>query len=89
MGVVYRARHLKLNRVVALKMILSGAQAGADDVTRFLAEAEAVAAFQHPHIVQVSEVGQHNNLPFMALEFVAGGSLGGRRSSGRWREYAG
>jgi hypothetical protein len=75
MGVVYRARHLKLNRVVALKMVLAGGHAGPDDLTRFLGEAEAVAALQHPHIVQLYEFGQHDGLPFFTLEFVPGGSL--------------
>ena len=82
MGVVYKAKHLKLNRVVALKMILSGGHASSDDLARFLSEAEAVAAFQHPHIVQVFDTGQHNNLPYMALEFVDGGSLAGKLKQG-------
>jgi len=82
MGVVYQARHLKLNRVVALKMILAGVHAGSADIARFLSEAEAVAAFQHANIVQVFEVGQHQQLPFMALEFVPGGSLSGRLRQG-------
>jgi serine/threonine protein kinase len=75
MGVVYQARHLKLNRVVALKMVLAGGHAGPDDLARFLAEAEAVAALQHKHIVQLYEFGQHDGLPFFTLEFVPGGSL--------------
>jgi hypothetical protein len=75
MGVVYRARHLKLNRVVALKMVLAGGHAGPDDLARFLAEAEAVAALQHPHIVQLHDFGEHEGLPFFTLEFVPGGSL--------------
>jgi serine/threonine-protein kinase len=75
MGVVYLARQVQLNRPVALKMIRGGGLADSDDVARFLAEAEAVAALQHPNIVQVFEVGRHAGLPFMALEYVAGGSL--------------
>ena len=59
MGVVYRARHLRLNRPVALKMILAGAYAAPEELERFLREAEAVAALQHPNIVQVYEVGEH------------------------------
>jgi tetratricopeptide (TPR) repeat protein len=78
MGVVYQARHLKLNRVVALKMVLAGGHAGPDDLTRFLAEAEAVAALQHPHIVQLHDFGEHDGLPFFTLEFVPGGSLAGK-----------
>jgi serine/threonine-protein kinase len=75
MGVVYKARHLKLNRIVALKMILAGGHADHDGRVRFLAEAEAVAALQHPNIVQIFEIGQHDGLPYFTLEFVGGGSL--------------
>src|SRR5262249_7234273 len=75
MGVVYRARQLRLNRVVALKMILAGAHAGADELRRFRHEAEAVAQLQHPHIVQIFETGQHAGLPFFSLEFCPGGNL--------------
>ncbi|MBY0228325.1 MAG: serine/threonine protein kinase, partial [Gemmataceae bacterium] len=75
MGVVYKARDARLGRVVALKMILSGGHAGADDLARFRTEAQAVARLQHPGIVQVFEVGEHDGRPFMALEFCPGGSL--------------
>jgi serine/threonine protein kinase len=75
MGVVYEARHLRLNRTVAVKMVLAGSHATAEDLVRFQAEAEAVAQLQHPNIVQVFETGQHNGLPFFTLEFIAGGSL--------------
>ena len=75
MGVVYKARHLALKRIVALKMVLDGAHAGAAALARFRAEAEAVAKLQHPNIVQVYEVGESGGRPFFALEFVEGGSL--------------
>jgi WD40 repeat protein len=78
MGVVYRARHVRLKRVVALKMILAGGQAGPQERERFLREAEAVARLQHPNIVQVFEVGEHEGLPFLAQEYVEGGTLGAR-----------
>jgi WD40 repeat protein len=82
MGVVYRARQVNLDRVVALKMIVSGAHAGPEERDRFLAEARAVAAVRHPNVVQVYEVGQHDGLPYMALEYVAGGSLNERLKRG-------
>src|SRR5262249_19139507 len=63
------------DRLVALKMILAGAQAGAADLARFRAEAQAVARLQHPNIVQVFEVGEHHGQPFFSLEFCPGGSL--------------
>jgi serine/threonine protein kinase len=75
MGVVYRARQLSLNRVVALKMIRDSAWASPDVLTRFRLEAEAIARMQHPNIVQIYEVGQQEGRPYLALEFVDGGSL--------------
>ncbi len=75
MGVVYKARQLGLNRIVALKMVLAGDHAGSDGLARFFIEAEAVAGLQHPNIVQIFEVGEHNKLPYFTLEFVEGGSL--------------
>ncbi len=75
MGVVYKARHVRLDRVVALKMILAGAHASADEVARFHIEARAVAQIQHPGIVQIHEDGDYDGLPYFSLEFVPGGSL--------------
>jgi serine/threonine protein kinase/Tfp pilus assembly protein PilF len=75
MGVVYEARQVGLNRIVALKMILAGAHAGPEELSRFRREAEALARFQHPHVVQIHEVGEHEGRPYFALEIVGGGSL--------------
>ncbi len=75
MGVVYKARQLGLQRIVALKMILAPEHAGETALARFRAEAEAVARLQHPHIVQVFGIGDQDGRPFLALEFCSGGSL--------------
>ncbi|MFN4260299.1 MAG: WD40 repeat domain-containing serine/threonine protein kinase [Gemmataceae bacterium] len=74
MGIVYKARQNALNRLVALKMIVSSVPSAVLR-QRFLAEAHAVARLQHPHIVQVHAIGEHHGHPYLALEFVAGGSL--------------
>jgi WD40 repeat protein/tRNA A-37 threonylcarbamoyl transferase component Bud32 len=83
MGVVYKARHVELHRVVALKMLLASYFADRDQRLRFRAEAEAVARLQHPHIVQLFEIGEYEvdaNLPcpYFSLEFVEGGNLAER-----------
>jgi len=78
MGVVWKARQVKLNRLVALKMVLGEQRAGSKDLIRFLAEAEAVAAVRHPHVVQVYDYGEANGRPFLAMEYLPGGSLSDR-----------
>ena len=75
MGVVYRARHAKRQRVVALKMLREGRLAGADAVRRFLLEAEAAGRLDHPSIVPVYEVGEINGRHFFTMRLVEGGSL--------------
>ena len=75
MGVVYRARQLACDRIVALKMILSGDQASPADRERFRTEVQAAARLQHPGIVQLFEVGEADGQPFFSMEYVAGGSL--------------
>jgi hypothetical protein len=77
MGVVYKARHLALKRTVALKMLAAG-HANPAERARLRAEAEAVARLQHPNIVQIHEIGEADGRPFIALEYVAGGSLAER-----------
>jgi WD40 repeat protein/tRNA A-37 threonylcarbamoyl transferase component Bud32 len=81
MAVVYRARQARPDRIVALKVLLAGSHSGAERLARFVAEAEALARLGHPHIVQVYEAGEQEGLPYLALEFCAGGSLS-RRLSG-------
>jgi predicted Ser/Thr protein kinase len=75
MGVVYRARQRNLNRLVAVKMILSGEMASSRDVNRFYSEAEAAARLQHPGIIAIHEIGEHNGLPYFSMELVEGPSL--------------
>jgi len=75
MGVVYKARQVRLGRLVALKMILAGDHAGPEHLARFKGEAEALAQVPHPNIVQIYEVGEQDRRPFVALEYVEGQSL--------------
>ena len=75
MGVVYKAKHLRLNRVVAIKMISAGSFPTAHSVRRFQAEAEFAAALDHPGIVPVYEVGEYQGWPFFAMKLVEGGNL--------------
>src|SRR5258705_477597 len=75
MGIIYRVRHVKLDRVVALKMLLSGKYAGAVELARFTREAQAIAALQHPNIVQIYDVGEVDGRPYFTMELVGGGSL--------------
>jgi serine/threonine protein kinase len=75
MGLVFKATQKALKRHVALKILVSGAHAGAVERARFRTEAEAVARLRHPGIVQIYEVGEQAGCPYLALEFVSGGSL--------------
>ncbi len=83
MGVVYKARHRELGRVVALKMVLRARFARAEELMRFRFEGEAVAALSHPNIVQLHEVGTCEGQPYLVLEYVEGGTLSERLRRGR------
>lgn len=84
MGVVYKARHLRLNRLVAIKMILAGEHANEEMLARFALEAETVAQLQHPGIVQIYEIGEHEGHSFLALEYVSGGTLAAQLDDKPW-----
>jgi hypothetical protein len=82
MGLVFKAVHKTLKRQVALKIIVAGGHASAVERQRFRIEAEAVARLHHPGIVQIYEVGEQAGCPYLALEFVGGGSLAQQLAGG-------
>ena len=75
MGVVYKARQLRLNRLVAVKMIRTGSLARPEDLARFRIEAQTVANLCHANIIPIFEIGEISDLPYVALELLEGGSL--------------
>jgi eukaryotic-like serine/threonine-protein kinase len=84
MGVVFRARHLRLNRAVALKMVLAGAYAGPLERERFQREAEAVAALRHPNVVQIHDISDVDGRPYFTMEYIDGGTLAERMTGTPW-----
>src|SRR5262249_35381012 len=82
MGVVYKARQVRADRVVALKMVLSGGHASPADLARFCTEAESVARLTHPNIVQIHDVGEQDGLHYFAQEFCGWGIVSGNMEGG-------
>ncbi len=88
MGVVFKARQAALDRFVALKMVRAIDASNRELLARFRSEAQVVASLHHPHIVQVHDYGEHGGLPYIAMEFVEGGSLADRLDGTPWAPRA-
>ncbi len=85
MGVVYKARQQTLNRIVAVKMILSGQFASEAEIKRFRSEAQAAACLNHRNIVSIHEVGEHQGQHYFTMPFVEGQTLAQLVESGQWQ----
>ncbi len=88
MGVVYKARQVRLNRLCALKMFLPSARTRAEFHARFQAEAETIARLSHPNIVQIYCLGDHDGRPYFEMEYIEGGSLDQRLDGTPWAPQA-
>ena len=84
MGVVYKARQTRLNRLCALKIILPGEHEGTEFRARLLSEAETIAKLRHPNVVQIYGLGDHDGRPYFEMEYIEGGSLAGRLDGTPW-----
>jgi WD40 repeat protein/tRNA A-37 threonylcarbamoyl transferase component Bud32 len=84
MGVVYKARQIRLNRLCALKIALPGKHTGAESRARFLAEAGTIARLRHPNIVQIYDLGEHKDRAYFEMEYIEGGSLARRLDGTPW-----
>jgi WD40 repeat protein/tRNA A-37 threonylcarbamoyl transferase component Bud32 len=84
MGVVYKARQIRLNRLCAVKILLPEKHTGAEARARFLAEAETIARLDHPNIVQIYDLGEHEGLAYFQMEYIEGGSLARRLDGTPW-----
>ena len=82
MGVVYRARDVRLGRIVALKTLAEAQHASRDQLDRFLVEAKAVARLRHPNIIAIHAIGEHEERPYFSLEYAEGGNLAQRLADG-------
>lgn len=85
MGIVYKAKQLSLNRLVAIKTFLPGEDVRPDDLERFKREASSVALLQHPNIVQIYDNGDCDGRPYLAFEYVEGGTLEQKLEVRRWK----
>lgn len=88
MGIVYRARDVQLGRTVAVKMLPPEAAPDSDRLTRFLTEAKALAALQHPNVVQLFQAGDSDGRPYLVMEYISGGTLRQSLRSGPWTPAA-
>jgi eukaryotic-like serine/threonine-protein kinase len=88
MGVVYQARHLKLNRLVAIKLLLNGNHAEQPTLARFVSEAQSLAVIKHPNVIDIYDFGEVNGCPYLVMELLGGGHFGTRFPAGQQHPYS-